>query len=571
MKHLNFNKYNESPNELNSIVIHNIQLYQPRLTIRNDLREREELHLRKKFQIGIYTDKSEINEILKSQFQFYSRILDASIIKLNPRTWLPFILFQYELSGKLTGRLKEKNLNKSDYYYWRNNGPIFRQTCDFLCDKIVELNSIRTNGTPKLIDDLYYLDTVWVCSASCIEYSSASNFTYMIMQDSSYLEILPPGREKFLIHGINEESKFNKCFRKYQELTNTDIGLREKYIQGETIEHNVEEHFKLLDEPLKKSFDMSYSEIMYLLTSISINTMPIISPGMIPMVDKEAFINEISHNNNFTLKSLIQVFEAFTLNSGNFKNRSREIWNYRQQNRISKKPFLQISEGTKDFLLWSDQKLKDFLTLLDLDVVFKNFPEKLTNEEVNRAIAQISNKTGKWFENQVSKLMYQLNIFGASVKKINDTETFYKGLSCPIGEIDFLGLSELDSSIVILECKMTNAGFESRSIRQDRDAFLKGKNCYAVKFAKKINWVFDNFDLIKKTLCKKYNVDESRISRRVACSFITYYTTTIPCFFDSIPCPSLVDFVDRYKSKKNWPYINGFKTEKLNIAELASL
>jgi hypothetical protein len=440
-----------------------------------------------------------------------------------------------------------------------------------LCEKFIEYSSHQDNNKLEPILNSIYFDIAWICANSCIEYASASNETYMLMQDNSYLKILPIGAKRFLIHGIENESSFDSCFQNYQNQTNRDIKLRQKYIVGETFELDFKKHIALLDNPMKENLGISYSEILYLLTSISISTEPITSPGKIPMVDKEKYMKEFSTKGGFPYESVKKLFKALTLTKQILKNEPREIWNYKQQNRVSKKPFLQINYHGKDCLLWSDQKLKGFLTLLDSDVTFKNFPKELSNPSIDKAIDKISNKAGKWFELQVIAQMKKLNIFGATAKdriisKISNTQ-----IECSAGEIDFIGLSENDSSIIILECKMINSGFEARGFRQERDNFMKGKDSYIIKLIRKVNWVFDNYETIMKILSENYYIDQSKISRRVLCGFITYFTTMIPCFVDLFPCISLVEFIDRYNSESKWPYPNGIKSNKINEEGMASL
>lgn len=570
MKPLEFYNNNELPDQLAFMFIDGKKFYCPRITVRKELRKEAESHLRSKYNSGKYTEPTKINEILKYQFSFYNERLNEIMPLTFCKDWLAFTLFQYEISGEIVKKFKDQTLDHDDYFYWRNNGPIFRQTADFLCDKFIEYSVERYGNDLDPYTDSVYYDTIWICAENCIEYASTSNFTYMLMQKESFLEILPPRSEIFLNHGINNQSSFEDCNDVYQNQINRDIKLRQEYIEGEAFDHDIKKHISILDIPLKQYLGMSYSDIIYLLTSISLSTRPITSPDKIPMVDKEKYLNEFSNKGGFPLNSIKRLFEALTLSKQKLKNKPREVWNYKQQNRISKKPFLKITYQGKDHLLWSDQKLKDFLLLLDIDVTFKNFPSELTNKKVAQAIDNISNQAGKWFESQVILQMNKLNIVGSSAKRRIISNKSNKEIACLAGQIDFLGLSKSDSSIILLECKMINSGFEARGFRQDKDKFIKGKNSFVMKLIRKLNWVFNNFDLIRKILCENYNIDESEISRKISCGFITYYTTMVPCFLDLFPCVSLVEFIDKYKNELQWPYPNGIKTKKVN-EEMACL
>ena len=201
----------------------------------------------------------------------------------------------------------------------------------------------------------------------------------------------------------------------------------------------------------------------------------------------------------------------------------------------------------------------------DQESLIKKFPKELSNNAIDKAIDEISNKAGKWFELEVISHMKMINIPGQTA---NEELKFIKCnslIKCTFCENDFLGLSIADSSIVILECQMLNSGFEPRGFRHHKDAFTKGKDSYNIKLTKKVNWVFDNFDTIKSILCDNFGIDESTISRKVTCGFITYFSTMTSCFLDLFPCISLVELLDNYQKNSKWPYPNGIKRDKITI------
>ncbi len=562
---MNFYNNHELPDQFAHIEIDDKELYYPRITVRKEIRKQAEIHLRKKYPIGKYTDSNDIIKILNYQFKFYDSKIQKIIPQLFCKDWLAFTIFQYEIFGEIAKKYKNQTLTQHDLLYWRKNGPTFRQAADLLCDKFIEFSVEGNECDLDLIKTSIYYDTIWICAENCVNYASSSNLTFMLLNEESFIEILPPDNDYFLTQGSLKQSSFDDCYGYYEKQTNRDIKLRQKYLKGKEFDHDIKKHISVLDSPLKEFLGMSYSEILYLLTSISLSTRPITSPDKVPMVDKEKYFIELSSKGKFPIESIKRTFDALTLSKEKLKRNPREVWNYKQQNRVSKKPFLEISYKGKDHLLWSDNKLQDFLTLLDLDVTFKNFPSELMNSQVSKAIDTISNQAGKWFESQVVHHMNKLNIKGSNFKKKVISNKSGTEVLCLAGEIDFLGLSISDSAIVLIECKMINSGFEARSFRQDRDKFLKGKHSYVKKLIRKTNWIFDNFNIIRKVLCENYNYQESEISRKVLVGFITYYTSMVPCFLSFFPCVSLVDFIEKYKSESIWPYHNGINYKKINI------
>ena len=417
MRLQDFYNNHELPDQFTHILISNKELFCPRVTIRKEIRRQAENHLRKKYSPNKYSDPSKITEILNYQFEFYDSKLTEIIPQLFCKEWLAYTIFQYEVSGDVAKKYKNQTLKKDDYLYWRENGPKFRRSADLLCEKFIELSVEQDDCSLDPITASIYYDTIWICAENCVNYASSSNTTHMLMNEESFLEILPPGSDFFLNHGPISHSNFDDCFNYYEKQTNRDIKLRQKYIEGKEYDHDIKKHISLLDAPLKEYLGMSYSEMQFLLTSISLSTSPITSPDKVPMVDKEQYLVKFSSKGNFPQESVKRMFDALTLSKQKLKSNPREVWNYKQQNRLSKKPFLEISFQGKKHLLWSDQKLKDFLTLLDLDVTFKNFPPELMNSQVSKAVDTISNQAGKWFESQVALHMKRLDILGSNFNR----------------------------------------------------------------------------------------------------------------------------------------------------------
>ena len=372
-----FEQFNETPLHHCLIDIDGCLLFSPRKTIRVKIRTEAEISLRNRFKPGLYKNPDKANEILKHLFTFYNEKLNQIIPLIYCKEWLVFLLFQYEQSGHINHQFKNQNLSEENYKYWQNNGPLFRQTSDYLVDKFIENSKDVDDNKLDRYNDLILFDEAWICAENAIEYSSISNLTHMLIPDNTIVEILPEGNDIFLEHNILKDSGFEECSKKYLQRSNLEINIRDKYINGKSYEHDFEKHMKILDIPLKNYLGYSYSEILYLLTDISINTKSITSPSSIPMVNKKNFYKDLSINESFSINNVERLFAALILKKEDLVKHQREIWNYRQPFRVSKRPFVQIPHKGHDVLLWSDRKLKDYLSLLDLDVTFKNFPTEL--------------------------------------------------------------------------------------------------------------------------------------------------------------------------------------------------
>ena len=110
---------------------------------------------------------------------------------------------------------------------------------------------------------------------------------------------------------------------------------------------------------------------------------------------------------------------------------------------------------------------------------------------------------------------------------------------------------------------MLNSAFEPRSFRQERDRFIKGPNSFLAKFVKKVNWAQDNYEIILAIFSNKFNQNLNMTESKICCAFLTHYITIAKCFVDIIPCVTLYEFLEDYKSQAKWPYQNGIKFDKI--------
>ena len=132
-----------------------------------------------------------------------------------------------ELSGKVVSKYKEGILEEDDYNYWNQNGPLFRQTADYLADKFVEHSIDKVDNGLDPYNDLLFFDEAWICASLAAEYSNSSNITYFLIPGSTYISILSAGNEMFIKQ--NTDVVFDECIKKYLRKTNDEILLRAKY------------------------------------------------------------------------------------------------------------------------------------------------------------------------------------------------------------------------------------------------------------------------------------------------------------------------------------------------------
>ena len=122
-----------------------------------------------------------------------------------------------------------------------------------------------------------------------------------------------------------------------------------------------------------------------------------------------------------------------------------------------------------------------------------------------------------------------------------------------VGQFDFLGYSEKDSALVVVESKMVEVGFESRFFRDEISQFATGKRSYAGQLCRKLNWVAANRAAVARAL------GAGGRGLRVVSALVTLYPTYAACKIGDLPCVSVVELMEDYSGKGAWPYSVGIR------------
>lgn len=209
---IHFAKYNENPDQIGYTIFNGEIIYAPRNAIRVFVREEAEKHLRSKYNPGKYKGKEKCNSILKHLFEYYHSKIDSLIPLIASKDWLAFILFQYEQSAKINKRYKGDKLSNQESEYWKIEGPVFRQTIDYLCEKFVQFYNQNENYLPNNEQALIF-DLIWINTKLAIDFTNVSNLTHMVIPNDTEIEILPKGNEIFIDHNVIKSSGFEDCFQ----------------------------------------------------------------------------------------------------------------------------------------------------------------------------------------------------------------------------------------------------------------------------------------------------------------------------------------------------------------------
>lgn len=100
-----------APNGMYFEWIGGVRLYRPRANAEKSIRDKTEAHLLQTFEPGTYTDIQDTQKILHSLVDYYGSNLDERVAELACRSFMEFLLDQYERCGELEDRRKKNQLS----------------------------------------------------------------------------------------------------------------------------------------------------------------------------------------------------------------------------------------------------------------------------------------------------------------------------------------------------------------------------------------------------------------------------------------------------------------------------
>ena len=523
-------------------------LYIPPINLRIEIRKDLEKKLRSVFAAGSYTQKEEIVEILNFIHDYhYNKICDI-IRGINSKNLISFLLFQFELIEN------EENLIKS-----QSIDPIeFKEIILLLCDLIVEKKTYESSNALYFYEE-EFLGRLWIHAEKVFEYANASNFTHRVNNTNLLLTIYPVGQQYFLEQ--NSIPDFNESFKEFQKSIKKNISLRERYLKNDNLQNFIFKNIKnTINQKFKDEFGLSYLEFEFIVLDMIINSKKIKRPNDIPCISN-SLIKEFSRQIGIDVSILEQYFNGITLYKDLFTVKGREVWNYTQQERSRKRPLLEINYNRVTWRLFSPKMLGSRIISIEEDMVLSplnRIPKEWVTKKIKIEFSRANTEIGNWFEKKTLELLREINIFGFKPKtklRISDGQIIF--IDNKTGPPDFIGFSEKDNAIVIIECKLLDCIFEPKGIQSELSKFLDGDKSYICKFENKINWVKKNFESVKKILKQNLPLSYLENCSSIKYCFVTYYPTILKYFYTDIPSPTIFELLELYNENGGWPFERG--------------
>ena len=506
-----------------------------------EMRAEARQHLFQKFQVGIYRDADIANSIIQHQFEFFSAKLNAAIQIMADRSALEFILNQYEESSKiLHGHHIDDQDQKAEWLRIEGN---FRRALKYIAERISLQEPTSPINTSR-IDSMRAMDQALLSADMVADLAEQSNRVYGVFPQNVVATVHRPGRPvDWEVHITGRYESYDVDF--FSRIAR-DREHRAEFIPGYQFDLHTVLHQKELDPAFMAAFGWEYGNFIATLRNIIEGCQPVPNGFPTLFVRLDEIVRQLV-TQGAPQTAVERMLNGFTVSPLKMREEGRVIWNPKQEHRAYHRGFLSFPHESGPHIAFSRQMAFESMIHLVHGVVYKRLPKEWSSPEMQPALERLSRQASLWFENIVTQNMTKLGISGGRAKEY--IRGISKNIEMPaqVGEIDFLGINSNEGLLVVVEAKMVNSGLEAKYWRDDVDTFVTGKNSYAEKFRRKIEWI--------KSSCREIGTALGASSElQVAPVMVTLYPCIAATFIPDFPCVSLAEFVLDYKELNKWPY-----------------
>ncbi|EPF0316208.1 hypothetical protein ACSN7O_003568 [Enterobacter chuandaensis] len=492
------------------------------------------------FSPGLYTDKTDIVNIVNLMYREYYAILDEYLPAIPPRKFVAFLTEQYEQYGKVSDAHKLGKLSDEDEVFWSSWAIYARRgikhIMELLCRSRMEPGN--ADGGQALEEDA--ISMVFIAAEELVSlYMRSDNYRNIL--DEVTLTLDP---DEYIYFHVAQDSShpFDKR-QAFREIS--------KYVPVPMFLQDTAAHAEVLDADFTETTGISYKDtlgvIQWLIDTCSDKEQPG-QPGS--FVWKEA-VGKLTHAFSITASQAELIIGGFSLSADNMDE--RELFRPKQEYRAYKRGFFRDQSPGVDQVFFSRRMALECLTLLVSDVPFRKLPPEWQSRSVNKALNTLSLRAGRWFENVVANNLAAAGIIGStSVKAISLNKNERVKIPADIGEIDFLGFHEEKKILVIIEVKQVGFATEPRMYQDDLSKFTGGQDNYSTRFIKKYRWVLENIDSVKKYLHHKFGFTSELNTAGYA--MVTLYPTIAATKIEAFTCISVSEFMHEYHENEKWPF-----------------
>ena len=504
------------------------------------IRAEARAHMLEKFQIGTYTDSAKANAILQHQYDFYARRLQHAVSRIAGRDSLEFVLFQYDQTALV---LHGKDIHDAQTKErWLRQEGDFRRGMKHLAELITINGPIMTR--PSKQESYVAMDFCLLATETMAALSEMSHRVHGIFSDGATLTIHPDGNE--LDWEVHIGGKHSGYDRTIADRVTRDRQNRSKFFDDHQFDIHTDRHAEILDPAFESEFGWSYARFISALGHLIDGAVPA-SEALPTLFINRHTIEAFFASHGEPEGTVAALLDGFTVTSEQMRAEKRVLWNPKQEYRAYRRGFYAFPDPTGPHMAFSREMARENLIQLVNGVCYKRLPSEWKTKRIGKALEVLSKKASDWFEAEVTKNLGAVGISGRGFDKQVNLQGQSIKIPAEVGEIDFLGVDKSNNLLVIVEAKMTFTGLEAKYWRDDVEAFVTGRNSYAVKFRKKVAWV----QACRGELAELFGL---KTPPQIAAAMVTLYPCIAEMFISDFPCISLTELMLDFKKAGRWPY-----------------
>lgn len=526
------------------------RIFRPSYESEFRFRVRLESFVRSQYEVGRYTNPKKINEILNTILSLLDDELKSIIKKLACPGFIDFFLGQYDQSCKIRAIFDQLPFQKQSR--WEMIGPLLRRAIKYIAELAIIYqptgNTVNDYSQEELLP---LMEDCLICAEQIFSYTNDSDKTFYLFPQDTVLEIFPAGNEIYISvtpsNNYQEDMKRRVDFHRNNYDTTFDLRKIPSY--------NISLQEKYLNPCFSEEFGVTYFDFLACIKKIIESS--VLAPNtFVPFCQKKMIINEIHRISSIPKDRIDFILSGFSLSKNTLQIRAP--YKPKQEHRASFRAFFEYNWHAGVCLMWSPEMAKEaHITLCD-NIAFSNLPIEWRSKNVEKALSSLNNAVGKWFEDAVASHFLRMGIIGRKGIKSIGTDTHR--LSVPsegVGEIDFIGYLPNEKMLIIAECKMVKEGTDPIYWRDSVFEFVTSKKSYMKKFTRKISWIINNYNVVKKALESERDFPQNLDIEKIATVMITFAPSFAQYYIHDFPCVSLTEFIYAYQEEGIYPYTVG--------------
>lgn len=486
------------------------------------------------FLPGEYSNKEDIVRIVNKIFLFYYEILDEFLPKIEPKSFVGFLVREYERYGRISDAHKRGELSDEEDVFWMSYALGARRgikhLLELLC--ISDMQSEKISRDPQEQWDA--INMVFIVAEELVNMYMRSDF-YTHLLDEVTLKLNP---EEYVYFNVLQDGGI---------VFDPREGVRDesKYIPNPDFLQDTETQSRLLEKGFRERLGVTFSEALGAIKWIIENYSESGNPESPGFFRRQEVVEVFKSNFHITSDQADLLIRGFSLTAQCMKEEGRELFRPKQEYRAYKRAFFTDASSGDDLLFFSRRMAEECCTLIVRDLAFKKLPPEWRSKKINDDLAQISAKAGRWFESVVESNLNKIGFIGVtSLKALHFKSKNRIMIPRDVGEIDFLGFCPKEKMLIVVEAKQVGVATEPRMYLDDYSKFLSDKGSYGEKFERKYKWVQENAADVEVYLQDKF--DCAVKAESIGYVMITRYPSFVSLKISEFTCISLPEFMQKY-------------------------